>query len=180
MEKTVFLNNEKQPATSKEDEAKAQVLGFASTVEMLSHQAWIEGNQKRFADEKAFQSSKAAQERRQAANVPDSTWVRPESGQETMQTVVRLLEVADAVTVDDGAVLTTWDSSPISGDPENQIAHFSWCDEDHNFGCSLDEAGVAGGSFAEDGTFSCTDTEGEPVTLKFYELKVLQQRAQPN
>lgn len=74
-------------------------------------------------------------------------------------------------------LLRTWDSSPISGDPENQIAHFSWCDEDYNFGCSLDEAGVTSGSFAEDGTFSCTDTEGEPVTLKFYRLKVLQQRA---
>lgn len=97
-----------------------------------------------------------------------------------MQAVVRMLEVADAVTLDDGAVLRTWDSSPISGDPENQIAHFSWCDEDYNFGCSLDEAGVTSGSFAEDGTFSCTDTEGEPVTLKFYELKVLQQRAKTN
>lgn len=180
MEKQFFLNNETQPETSKEDETKAQVLGFASAAEMISHQAWIEGNEKAHQSEKAYQSSKAAQDQRQAANVPDSTWVRPESGQEAMQAVVRMLEVADAVTLDDGAVLRTWDSSPISGDPENQIAHFSWCDEDYNFGCSLDEAGVTSGSFAEDGTFSCTDTEGEPVTLKFYELKVLQQRAKTN
>lgn len=60
-----------------EELEKAEALGFDSIGAMRDHSAWIDANKKQHADAKAYQSSPEAQARRQAANVPNDTWVTP-------------------------------------------------------------------------------------------------------
>lgn len=64
-----------------------------------------------------------------------------------------LLEAAGAVTVDDGAMLTDWDTAELTGEPGSQVVHFSWTDGEHSYSDSLTEGGIAKGVFDSDGKF---------------------------
>lgn len=138
------MTNKYPTAILSADDEKAKCLGFESTAEI-----------------------------RQAANAPATAWVQPQASSNTLQVVANLLKIAGAVSVDGGPVLTIWSSDDIQGDPDNQIAHFTWMDEELQYDCAINEDGVSAGSFAEDGAFTCLDNEGEALTLKFYELKAI-------
>lgn len=83
---------------------------------------------------------------------------------------MKLLSAAAIVTVDNGAVLSSWDVTHATGDSDNEIVRFSWTDEDCDYSCILNEGEVATGRFDVDGTFICNDSEGEPTEVRMFSM----------
>lgn len=86
---------------------------------------------------------------------------------------VSLLAAAGAVTVDDGALLTDWETEALTGDPDNQVVRFSWTDGECDFSDILNEGGIADGKFDSDGKFVAENTDGEPTVIRFFDVKQL-------
>lgn len=84
-----------------------------------------------------------------------------------------LLEAAGAVTVDDGAMLTDWDTAELTGEPGSQAVHFSWTDGEHSYSDSLTEGGIAKGVFDSDGKFVAENFEGEKTVIRFFAVERL-------
>lgn len=88
----------------------------------------------------------------------------------TLDTFFAFLAAADAVSVDDGALLTSWDTDSRNGEPDNQVANFSWTDGEGNFSSILTEEGIANGTFDTEGKFVCEDAAGEPTVIRFFKV----------
>ena len=80
------------------------------------------------------------------------------------------LAAADAVTVDDGALLQEWETEDVTGNENNQVARFSWTDGECNYSCILAESEIAEGTFDSEGKFVCEDHEGEKTVFRFFKL----------
>lgn len=83
-----------------------------------------------------------------------------------------LLGLADAITIDDGAMLTDWETDEPIGDLDNQIVHFTWTDSEFDYSDTLTEGGIAAGVFA-DSKFVCENYEGERTVLRFFAVENL-------
>ena len=81
------------------------------------------------------------------------------------------LNAAQAVTVDEGPLLTDWEASPVTGELDNQVVCFTWTDGEHEYSCKLDEEGIAAGDFHPEGKFVCGDHEGEVTVIRFFKLE---------
>lgn len=64
-------------------EERAKALGFDNAAAMRSNEVRLIEQRARHAEEVAYQSSVEAQQRRDAAGVPESTWVQLDRGNET-------------------------------------------------------------------------------------------------
>lgn len=85
-----------------------------------------------------------------------------------IQAFLNVLAKADSVTVADSPLLSSWDIETVTGEGENEIAIFSWVDDEGlKFGVVLTEEGIAAGTWTED-AFTCDDNEGDPVEIKFH------------
>ncbi len=85
----------------------------------------------------------------------------------------RLLSAADAVTIDDGAMLTEFETANITGDPDNQVVIFTWTDSECDYSDSLNEAGIATGVFENDGGFVADNSEGDKTVVRFFTVEAL-------
>lgn len=87
-----------------------------------------------------------------------------------LQAVLDLLRTADAITVDDGPLLSDSDVSDVTGDADNEVVYLSWVDDEGLlFGCKLTEGGIAAGKWV--GTkFVCEDHDGQPTVLRFFRM----------
>ena len=91
----------------------------------------------------------------------------------TVHDFVGLLAQADAVTVDGGPLLSQWETSPITGEDDNEVAAFFWTDGDYDYGYKLTEGVIRAGYFREDNAFVMSDnTEGD-TELRFFTLTPL-------
>lgn len=93
---------------------------------------------------------------------------------ENIEKFLRLLNTAGAITIDDGALLT--DSSEVAdltGDPDNEVVHFSWTDGEMEYSDILTEGGIAKGIFDSDGKFVVENSEGEKTVIRFFALEQL-------
>lgn len=88
----------------------------------------------------------------------------------TINTFFAFLVAADAVSVDDGALLTNWDTDPLNGKPDNQVVYFSWTDGEGNFSSILTEEGISNGTFDAEGKFVCEDAAGELTVIRFFKV----------
>lgn len=84
-----------------------------------------------------------------------------------------LLNMASAVTVDDGAMLTDIVAEQLTGDPDNQVVRFSWTDGEHDYSDILTEGGIAQGVFDSDGKFVAENIEGEKTVVRFFAVECL-------
>lgn len=84
-----------------------------------------------------------------------------------------LLAACDAVSVDDGALLTSWEKSDQTGDPDNEVIRFDWTDGECQFSDVLTEGGIATGVFHDDGKFVVDNRDGETTVVRFFEVKPL-------
>lgn len=84
-----------------------------------------------------------------------------------------LLNAASAVTVDDGAMLTSVEAEPLTGDPGNQVVCFTWTDGECDYSDILTEGGIAGGMFDNDGKFVAENSEGEKTLIRFFDVEPL-------
>lgn len=77
-----------------------------------------------------------------------------------------LLGMADIVMVDDGPMLSSWDSSPATGTPDNEIARFSWEDGGHIYSVTVTEAAVQNAEYVPDTcSFLMDDHDGERIKI---------------
>lgn len=53
----------------------------------------------------------------------------------------------------------------INGQDENEILLLHWTTDDGEFSVKVTEQNVREGSWADDNTFACEDSEGDPVIL---------------
>lgn len=85
-----------------------------------------------------------------------------------------LLNAADAVRIDHGCLLTDWTVSPLTGEPRNGVASFSWVDDEGcRFEDGLDETGIEHGAFISPNRFVGKNREGESITVEFFETTAL-------
>ena len=84
-----------------------------------------------------------------------------------------LLNAADAVTIDDGAMLTDMVAEPLTGNPDNQVVCFTWTDGECDYSDILTEGGIAGGVFDSDGKFVAENSEGEKTVIRFFAVERL-------
>jgi hypothetical protein len=86
---------------------------------------------------------------------------------------ISLLNIASAVTVDDGAMLTGMEAEQLTGDPDNQVVCFTWTDGECDYSDILTEGGIAGGVFDSDGKFVAENSEGEKTVIRFFAVERL-------
>ena len=86
-----------------------------------------------------------------------------------------LLNAASAITIDEGAMLTDFETANITGDPDNQVAHFTWTNGECDYSDSLTEAGIAAGLFDSDGKFIADNSEGDKTVIRFFAIEPLNQ-----
>jgi len=84
-----------------------------------------------------------------------------------------MLNAASAVTVDHGAMLTDFETEPITGDPNNQVVRFTWTDGERDYSDILTEDGIAKGIFDSEGRFIAKNSEGEKSVISFFAIKPL-------
>ncbi len=91
----------------------------------------------------------------------------------TIDRFLLLLNTADAVTVDDGAMLSGITPEQLTGDPDNQVVCFTWTDGEHDNSDILTEGGIAQGVFDSDGSFIADNYEGEKTVIRFFAVECL-------
>jgi hypothetical protein len=84
-----------------------------------------------------------------------------------------LLKMASAISIDDGPSLTSWETSDLTGAPDNEILRISWNEGGTAFSTKLTEEGVSDGILFEDGKFVADDYEGESVLIRLFALHPL-------
>ncbi len=93
-----------------------------------------------------------------------------EAAQGNVARLLKMLGKADAVTVDNGPLLTSWNLDDIVGDMDNGLVRYTWTEDGMDFSCTLDEGGIAEGHFQEDGVFVCQDNEDETTEIRMFSL----------
>lgn len=83
------------------------------------------------------------------------------------------LDHAHVVSLDNGPLLTSWNTHEITGHVENLLIMFSWTDGENDFSCAFDEGGISCGEFEADGTFICEDNEGDLTKIRMFTLSQL-------
>lgn len=91
----------------------------------------------------------------------------------TIDKFLRLLNTADAVTIDDGAMLSDITPEQPTGDPDNQLVCFTWTDGEFDYSDILTEGGIAQGVFDSDGSFIAENYEGEKTVIRFFAVECL-------
>lgn len=86
---------------------------------------------------------------------------------------LELLKMASAISFDDGPPLNSWETSPLTGSPDNEILSASWNDGGTTYSLKLTEQGVSNGALFADGRFIADDNEGESMLIRLYALRVL-------
>jgi hypothetical protein len=90
-----------------------------------------------------------------------------------IESFFRLLNAADAVTIDDGAMLTDFETANITGIPDNQVVIFTWTDGECDYSEILTEAGIAAGVFECDGQFVADNSEGDKTVVRLFTVEAL-------
>lgn len=88
-----------------------------------------------------------------------------------LKRLLSLLGMAGAITIDDGPLLTEWDTEDPVGTPDNQVVRFTWTDGACDYSDILTEGGIAVGQFDDDGKFVCKNHEGETTVIRFFVLE---------
>ena len=90
-----------------------------------------------------------------------------------MDKFLALLNVANAVSVDDGPMLVGITAENLTGDPDNQVVCFTWTDGECDYMDILTEGGIANGLFDSYGKFFAENSEGEKTVIRFYAVESL-------
>jgi len=99
--------------------------------------------------------------------------MNPPTANSNIERFFRLLNTADAVTIDDGAMLTDFENANITGNPDNQVVIFTWTDGECDYSDILTEAGIAAGVFENDDRFVADNSEGDKTVVRFFTVEAL-------
>lgn len=87
---------------------------------------------------------------------------------------MKCLAAANAVTVDDGALLTSWETATLTGSPDNQVVRFSWTDGECNYSDALTESGLRNALWREaDGKVILDNADGDRTVVRFFRVENL-------
>lgn len=84
-----------------------------------------------------------------------------------IQEFIDLLNRADSVEVSSSPLLTSWNTAPLTGEPDNEIIHFTWVDEDGSYSVTFTESGIENGKWVG-GSFICIDSEGDENAIRLH------------
>ncbi|MFC5550333.1 hypothetical protein [Massilia aerilata] len=84
---------------------------------------------------------------------------------------MQLMTLSNAISIDDGALLTDWTRSAWIGEPTNEVLRFAWTDGELDYSVTLTEDGVQTGRFDDKGRFFTTDTEGTVLFVRFFKVE---------
>lgn len=84
--------------------------------------------------------------------------------------LLNLLAKAGAMSVEEGPLISNWETSPANGDDLNEVVRIVVHQEGMDIPYCLTEGGIAEGSFGVDGSFECPDSEGDRTLLRLYWL----------
>lgn len=91
-----------------------------------------------------------------------------------LELFINLLSKAEAIVVGDSPLLSSWHQDDVIGETHNQVLYANWESEGHDYSVTINEAGLAQVSFnQETGEFNAFDHEGDPVTIKLFQLSLL-------
>lgn len=80
-----------------------------------------------------------------------------------------LIAAAKAWQIDDSPVITSMSLDELRGEPENEVFHFNWVDdEDQLYSEILTEEDLAAVEFAKDGSLLFPDADGGPMALRCF------------
>lgn len=84
---------------------------------------------------------------------------------------MQMMTMSNAISIDDGALLTDWTRSAWIGEPTNEVLRFAWTDGDLDYSVTLTEEGVETGQFDDNGRFFTTDNEGTLLFVRFFKVE---------
>lgn len=84
---------------------------------------------------------------------------------------MQLMNLSNAVSINDGALITDWSTSDCTDEPTNEVLCFSWTEGKMNYSVVLTEEGIESGSFDDNGRFFVTDHEGTLSFVTFFEVE---------
>lgn len=84
---------------------------------------------------------------------------------------MQLMTLSNAVSIDDGALLSNWTRSPWIGRPTNEVVRFAWTDGELEYSAILTEEGIEAGQFDDNGRFFVHDTEGTLLFVRFFKVE---------
>nr|WP_158386596.1 hypothetical protein [Comamonas testosteroni] len=84
-----------------------------------------------------------------------------------IQEFIDLLTRADSAEVSSSPLLTSWNTAPLTGEPDNEIIHFTWVDEDGSYSVTFTETGIENGKWVG-GSFICIDSEGDENAIRLH------------
>lgn len=89
----------------------------------------------------------------------------------TTQHLLTLLAAADAIQVDQGPLLSSWETEDPIGDPDNVVITATWEDTEGTYTTEITESGLAAGTWSAEGVFECFDSNGHPALIELFSLK---------
>lgn len=87
------------------------------------------------------------------------------------QQLLALLASADTLQVDQGPLLTSWETEAITGAPNNVVLTATWEDNEGTYTTELTEGGIAAGEWTEAGVYECFDSNGHLTLIELFSLK---------
>lgn len=84
---------------------------------------------------------------------------------------MQLMALSNAVSIDDGALLSDWTRSPWIGEPTNEVLRFAWTEGEREYSAVLTEEGIETGRFDDDGRFLVDDNEGTLLFVRFFKVE---------
>lgn len=84
---------------------------------------------------------------------------------------MQLMTLSNAVSIDDGALLSDWTRSPWVGQPTNEVVRFAWTDGELEYSAILTEEGIEAGQFDDNGRFFVHDNEGTLMFVRFFKVE---------
>lgn len=84
---------------------------------------------------------------------------------------MQLMALSNAISIDDGTLLTDWTRSAWIGEPTNEVLRFAWTDGELDYSVTLTEEGIETGKFDDDGRFFTTDNEGTLLFVRFHKVE---------
>jgi len=84
---------------------------------------------------------------------------------------MQLMTLSNAVSIDDGALLTDWTRAAWIGEPTNEVIRFAWTDGELKYSAILTEEGIETGQFDDNGRFFVYDNEGTLMFVRFFRVE---------
>ncbi|VWC75523.1 hypothetical protein BLA9940_04421 [Burkholderia aenigmatica] len=79
------------------------------------------------------------------------------------------LNSADALRTHESPLLTEWETSDVTGDPDNEVLRLNWEDQTGRYAVYLTEDSIAPGQWRGN-TFHCLDSEGDELRITLFRL----------